>query len=287
MTPITLDTIFTQSLVVLAQAEEAASGEAADRSLFDYVLQGREVGFLIILLSVAAVGLIIAQYVLTQAQRLAPDEHAEQLASRLQKGDVKGAIQYCGQDDVDSMLTRTVGAALTKTQRSAFGILELSEAVEESGREQVARLSRGIDAVGLVATIAPMLGLLGTVVGILGAFDTLSITQGPPRPADMAGDISAALVTTVLGLIVAIPCTAAHTFLRNRLESASHEVGEVIEQLMAPLQARAGGSPQRTAAPAPAARPAAPAAAPRPQQGAPAAPKAPPPTQPRPAGGTA
>ena len=239
------DTLFNAALAALAQASPApGSGDAPpDRSLLDYILQGREIGLIIIALSVVAVGMIIAQYVMTRARRLAPQEHADALAEKLNRGDVAGAIAYCDDPDADSMLTRTVGAALTRAQRSPFGMLELADAVEESGREQVARLTRGIDGVALIATIAPMLGLLGTVVGILGAFDTLSLTQGPPKPADMAGDISAALVTTVLGLIVAIPSTAAHTFLRNRLESAAHTVGETIEQLVAPLQTSGAAQP--------------------------------------------
>lgn len=246
----------------------ASSGPAAagpDRSLLDYILQGREIGLIIIALSVVSVGLIIAQYVLTRTRRLAPPEHTEALGETLRRGDVASAIAYCDDPGVDSMLTRTVGAALTRAQRSPFGLLELADAVEESGREQVARLARGIDGVALIATIAPMLGLLGTVVGILGAFDTLSLTEGPPRPSDMAGDISAALVTTVLGLIVAIPSTAAHTFLRNRLESAAHEVGETIEQLVAPLQTTGNAQPGQRPAPASAATPRQPRATPPPR----------------------
>jgi len=278
-----ITTLLNSSLPALAGTLAQASTPSApgregapDRSLLDYILQGREVGLIIIALSVVSLGLIIAQYVLTRVQRLAPQAHTDELAEKLNRGDVSAAIAYCEDPEVDSMLTRTVGAALTRAQRSPFGVLELADAVEESGREQVARLSRGIDGVALIATIAPMLGLLGTVIGILGAFDTLSLTQGPPQPADMAGDISAALVTTVLGLIVAIPSTAAHTFLRNRLESAAHAVGETIEQLVAPLQTsgaaqqapRHGGArPQTPAAkPEPGPAQAAPQAQRQPQQ---------------------
>jgi len=121
----------------------ASSGPAAagpDRSLLDYILQGREIGLIIIALSVVSVGLIIAQYVLTRTRRLAPPEHTEALGETLGRGDVASAIAYCNDPGVDSMLTRTVGAALTRAQRSPFGLLELADAVEESGREQVARL---------------------------------------------------------------------------------------------------------------------------------------------------
>ena len=98
-------------------------------------------------------------------------------------------------------------------------------------------------------SIAPMLGLLGTVVGMVGAFDTISVTEGPVRPDSLAGNISEALITTVLGLIVAIPCTAIYTWLRSRIDHHASEVGDIIEQLVAHVQADAGGG-----APAPAPR---------------------------------
>src|SRR5690606_27399782 len=83
--------------------------------------------------------------------------------------------------------------------------------------------------------IAPMLGLLGTVVGMVGAFDAITMAEGPARPDQLAGSISTALITTVLGLIVAIPCTSAYTYLRNRIDHLTTESNELIDELIAPL----------------------------------------------------
>jgi biopolymer transport protein ExbB len=81
-----------------------------------------------------------------------------------------------------------------------------------------------------------MLGLLGTVVGMVGAFDAITLSDGPARPDELAGSISQALITTVLGLIVAIPSTAMYTFLRNRIDHLTTEIDETIEEIIAPLE---------------------------------------------------
>ena len=120
--------------------------------------------------------------------------------------------------------------------RSPFGFLELKTALQEAGQQQVARLYRSTDGIGLIASVAPMLGLLGTVVGMVGAFDTISTTEGFAKPDQLAGDISQALISTVLGLIVAIPATAVYTYFRNRIDAATSDIAEMIEDLSAHLE---------------------------------------------------
>ncbi|MCA9300862.1 MAG: MotA/TolQ/ExbB proton channel family protein, partial [Phycisphaerales bacterium] len=91
-------------------------------------------------------------------------------------------------------------------------------------------------AIGLIATVAPMLGLLGTVVGMVGAFETIGLTDGVTHADELAGSISTALITTVMGLIVAIPTTAVFTFLRNRIDHFASEVAQITEDLAAHLE---------------------------------------------------
>jgi biopolymer transport protein ExbB len=215
-----------------------------EKTLLDYVAQGRGIGFVIIGLSLIALGMIVAQLLAIRVSRAAPDEHAEALEQFVRANDVRGALAYCENSEHDSVLTRTVGAALGRCARSPFGFLELRSAIEEAGQQQMDRLHRGTEGIGLVAAIAPMLGLLGTVVGMVGAFDTISLTEGPVRPDALAGNISEALITTVLGLIVAIPCTAAYAYLRGRIDQVAAEVGEVIEEIVSPLETASRGQPQ-------------------------------------------
>jgi len=250
--------------VLFAALGAVSAPEAPSKSLLDYIGQGREIGLVIIALSIIGLGMSIAQLLSIRAGRLAPEAHVEALDTRLRGGDVSGAIAFCDDDANDSLLTRVFGGALVRCARSPFGFLELKSAIEEIGQQQVARLYRMTDGIGLIASIAPMLGLLGTVVGMVGAFDTISVTEGPVRPDALAGNISEALITTVLGLIVAIPATAVYTFLRNRIDHLAGEAAEIMEELAvhleggaesaAPRQAGAGPAPQG-AAQQPAGRP--------------------------------
>ncbi len=249
------------STLLLAQDDPSSS-----KSLLEYIAAGREIGLIIILLSLVAVGMIGAQLWRVRRAKLAPPEVVGQLHEKLRANDVAGAIAVCEDPDNESFVTRVFGSALVRCSRSPFGFLELKGALEESGQAEVARMYRMTDGIGLIASVAPMLGLLGTVVGMVGAFDTIAMTEGPARPDQLGGSISQALVTTVLGLIVAIPATAAYTFLRNRIDTLTAEVGETIEELAAYLEsAAAPGAASAPARPAPAQpRPAPqPAAAPR------------------------
>jgi|TARA_R110000782_G_scaffold20675_14_gene55860 biopolymer transport protein ExbB len=215
--------------LVLAQGE-------TKRSLLDYVTRGGPVGLVIIAISVAAIGMIVAQWLRVRREVLAPPELADDLRRMLAEGDVDGAIARCSDADKPSFLSRVMGQSLTRSARSPFGMLELRTTVEETGRLEVDRLYRLTDGIGLVASVTPMLGLLGTVIGMVGAFDAIMLAEGPARPDQLAGSISQALITTVLGLIVAIPCTAAYTFLRNRIDHLTTEIGESIDTMIAPLE---------------------------------------------------
>ncbi len=217
-------------MTTLAQTETS-------RSLLDYVARGGPVGLIIILISLAAIGMIVAQWLRLRRDALAPPDLAEELARMLAGGDVDGAIARCASEERPSFLSRVLGPSLARAARSPFGMLELRTTVEETGRLEVDRLYRLTDGIGLVASVAPMLGLLGTVIGMVGAFDAIMLAEGPARPDQLAGSISQALITTVLGLIVAIPCTAAYTFLRNRIDHLSTEIGESIDAMIAPLEA--------------------------------------------------
>ncbi|MEQ8770594.1 MAG: MotA/TolQ/ExbB proton channel family protein [Phycisphaerales bacterium] len=217
-----------------------AQAEAPSKSLLDYIAQGGQIGIIIILLSLVAIALIVAQLLQTRASRLAPPESVEHLDTLLSQGKTDEAIAFTEDPDNNTFLAKVVGSALVRCSRSPFGFLELRSAIEEAGQRETARLFRLTDGVGLIAAIAPMLGLLGTVVGMVGAFDTLTLADGPARPDQLAGNISQALVTTVLGLIVAIPTTAAHTFLRNRVDAITTDVGEIIEDLAAHLEGASG-----------------------------------------------
>lgn len=234
-------------VVALQEAVPPPMQPPVDKTLVQYIAEGGGIGYIIIGLSFTAVVLIIAALVRLRRARLAPEEDVSSLDRMLRAGSIEQAIKYCAAPEHDSFLTRVMGAALLRCSRSPFGLLELRTALEESGQQEVARLHRSTDAVGLIASVAPMLGLLGTVVGMVGAFDTLSVSQGVAKPDQLAGSISVALITTVLGLVVAIPCTAVHAYLRNRIDALVADIAALIEELAAHVEQ--GSAPQAGAAP--------------------------------------
>ena len=223
-------------LLFLAQDADSSG------SLLKIVLAGGAVGYFIIFLSIVALTLVVAHAIHIRTSVLAPDDLVDRLHGALASGDLAAARSLCADPDEDCFLSRVMSAGFKRMSTSAFGALELKGALEDAGKEQVARLYRTTDGLGLIAAIAPMLGLLGTVVGMVGAFNTISSTEGFARPDQLAGDISQALVTTLMGLILAIPATAAFTFFRNRIDHLATEVGAVVEDL-AVLAERAETNP--------------------------------------------
>lgn len=239
------DLLTTPAIWLLAQDAPAAAAEGG-KTLLDYINDGGLIGYVILALSFVAVSLIIAHLVQVRLAKLAPPEIVTRLHELLRARDVSGAIRYAQAEENDCFFARVVGGALARCARSPFGFLELKAALEEEGTEQVSRLQRSTDGIGLIASVAPMLGLLGTVVGMVGAFETISQTDGFAKPGQLAGDISLALITTVQGLVVAIPCTAAYAWTRGRIDRVTGEVAELIEELASHVEA----APAQTAAPA-------------------------------------
>jgi biopolymer transport protein ExbB len=219
------------SMLTLAQDQPVKNST----SLLEMIQAGGVIGYILIALSVLALTMIIIHCVQIRRKVLVPPEQVEVLDDLLNRGEVAGALEYCVNPDNDSYLTRILAAGLTRYERSAFGAFELKNAVEEAGEEQTARLYRSTDVLSVIGSISPLLGLTGTVLGIVGAFKTLSAGATPDHQA-LAGHISLALITTLLGLIVAIPCMVLFTYFRNRIDALASDAGSEMERLLLHLE---------------------------------------------------
>ncbi|MEE8484446.1 MAG: MotA/TolQ/ExbB proton channel family protein [Nitrospinota bacterium] len=120
-------------------------------------------------------------------------------------------------------MARIVRAGLL---RSGMGILEIERAIEGAGNHESTKLAANLRGLGVIANLAPMLGLLGTVAGMIKAFNVIS-TSGTGNPSLVAGGISEALITTAAGLIVGIPTLAAYHFFRGRADRLIFEMEEI------------------------------------------------------------
>lgn len=224
-------------------SEEQQSG--APRGFFAILRAGGPVGLLIILLSIAAVALVIEHIMTIRAQVLMPPGLDEEVRQLLAAGRLGPADQACQMQP--SFLSFVLRAGFAEVDG---GWPAVEKAMEDATAEQSSRLFRKIEYLSVIGNIAPMLGLLGTVVGMIFAFRELADSQGAPRAADLAEGIYLALVTTVEGLIVAIPSLAAFAIFRNRVDHFVAEVTYTIQHVAAPLkrlrvkQARAAAPPQ-------------------------------------------
>lgn len=230
----------------MVNATPVDQGEA--RTWWDTVIAGGPVGFIIIALSIIALALCIIHFIQIRRPTLLPAHQLTEIDSRLVAGDVAGATAYCLDPVNDSFLTRVMAAGLARYQASPFGVFEIKNTIEEAGQDQAARLYRSTDGLGVIGTIAPLLGLLGTVVGMVGAFDSMSLSGGSSYEP-LAANISMALVTTLMGLALAIPCVALFTWFRNRIDALTSEAGREVERLITHLESGAIAGANLSASP--------------------------------------
>ncbi len=184
------------------------------------------------LLSLAALALVVEQWLSLRRSVFLPAGLASQVAKRLETGDLTAAIVVC--DRKPSYLASIVRSGLLEAETGDWSAVE--KAMEDTAEEVSARLLRRIDYLSVIGNLAPMLGLLGTVVGMIFAFREVAATEGAATATELASGIYQALVTTVGGLLVAIPSLAAYAVLRNRVDTLAAEAVSQAEQAMRPLK---------------------------------------------------
>lgn len=190
---------------------------------------------LFLLLSLASVFFIIEHSLTIRKGKILPEWAMAELEQKIARYEVNEAIEFCLQPENYCLATEVVLSGLERYQGSEFGFAEYKTAVEEAGEDQTAKMFRKTEVLGVIGAIAPMIGLTGTVLGMILAFQKIAQTAGAAKPDELAGGISLALVTTLLGLVLAIPTMIAYSFFRNKIESLVAEAGKRIERIMMPL----------------------------------------------------
>lgn len=224
-----LAVLLTASLPLFAQegGEAAAAPAAEDTSLSigQLIVMSGFIGWLIIALSVVTLAVIIEAYVTLSREKLAPPAVVDEIQSLFEEGQFQEAMELC--ENEPSFFTRVCGAGIAKIGHP-FEVIQT--AIQEMGDEESIRLNQKIGWISVLAAVSPMLGLFGTVQGMIASFHVIANTANP-TPAQLASGIYVALLTTFEGLMVAIPATAAFAYLRNRLVRNIIEVGAIVEDL--------------------------------------------------------
>jgi biopolymer transport protein ExbB len=178
-----------------------------------------------IITSMVGVALIVKYSMLTRRTTIMPDETVAEVERLLAERQYKEVIDLCNTDP--SIFAKTMHSALSQ---APFGFAAMREAAEETAFIAAARVVRAMEVLNIFGAVGPMIGLFGTVYGMINSFFTMAMSGGAPKPEELAGGISAALVSTFWGLIVAIPAVISYGLLRSKTEGMVEEsLGKVME----------------------------------------------------------
>lgn len=192
----------------------------------------------ILLGSVLGVALFVERLWALRQSRIHPQELLRQLLALLRKHQWREAKMLCREHH--NSLARVMWVGLTQYEMSKDRDV-LRETVEEAGQREAFLLERGVGALGVVASLEPLLGLLGTVVGMIQAFQQVELSGGGD-PRVLAGGVWAALLTTAAGLCVAIPAYIAYRFLLARVDQFTLDLQNDVTLLLEALHSSAAAS---------------------------------------------
>ncbi len=193
-----------------ALAEEAKKGGGGE-SLFTLISYGGFIGYFTIFLSFIGIGLGIEHFINLRMDVLMPPEIAEQVEQLIDDGEYEEALQLC--EEHPTYFTNLLAAALPKV---GTGFENVEKAFDLANDDEAVKLFSKISHINYLANVAPMLGLFGTVTGMMMAFAEIAGSSSPD-PQSLAKGIQQAIVTTVIGLAVSIPMSALFHYFRYRV----------------------------------------------------------------------
>jgi biopolymer transport protein ExbB len=234
--------------VAIAQQAEAGKKKVPEEtSYFDwFIIKGGPIGWLLIVIDVASWAIIIEHFISIRRFNMVPEPIRAQIGSFVEAKQYREMIEYTAGDP--SFLSYVVHQAVTE---AGHGYSAMERALEEATEERTTKLLRKIELLNIIGNVSPMMGLLGTVYGMIKVFSKIVEQKGMPNPAELAGGVGTALVTTFWGLIVAIPALAAYAVMRNRIDALASEatmIGqEIISTFRPGARKPAGGEPANSA----------------------------------------
>jgi biopolymer transport protein ExbB len=211
--------------------EEGAPAEGESMLVFYYNALGLRYVIIFLLLSFALVALLVMCFLQVRREALMPKALREGFEAHLDAKEFQQAYDLAKADD--SYLGHVLAAGMSKIQS---GHAAAEEAMHEAEDEEAMKLEHKISYVSLIGALAPMFGLLGTVDGMVGAFMVIAKSATAPKPSELAIGISQALITTLIGLWLAIPAIACFSLFKNWLQKLNGEVADESERLMARFQ---------------------------------------------------
>jgi biopolymer transport protein ExbB len=213
---------------LLTTAGTALAQDAeGDKTLGDIIVGGGPIGIVIIILSVVSLALAIEHFVTIRRDKLVPPELIDEVEALFEEEEYQEALELC--ENEPNFLTNILSAGLPKINA---GFEAMEKAMDEVAEEESIKLHQKIGWLSLIGNIAPMMGLFGTVLGMIGAFNEITRLGANVTPKDLSAGISTALITTLFGLFVAMPALFFFFLFRNKVIKVSLEITAIAADLV-------------------------------------------------------
>ena len=198
----------------------------ADQSFLEMLQAGGPIVYILLGLSVVALAFSVERFLRLRSGSVGSTRFGNKVLNAMESGGVDAAMKECRA--YDNSMSRVLIAGL---RRAEFSLVERDKAVEDAGMREYRTLSQNLRPLMVVSVISPLLGLLGTVWGMITAFQDLAASEGRADPEMLAGGISMALTTTAVGLAVAIPAQASYYWFKSRTDKFVRNVEHFYYEL--------------------------------------------------------
>lgn len=242
-----------------AQSDAAAPAEAAapeSTNMLEWIIETSGwIGGILLILSIYFVATVVRMFLELRSQVTLPLEIVEECENLLKGRDVQGVYKVVKADD--SFFSNVMAAGMTELQH---GLSEAREAIDRVSDAQIVEMEKKISMLAVLGTLGPMIGLLGTLKGMIASFSVIAMSDTQMKASEVAGGISEALVLTFEGVALSVPAIYFYALFRNRIASLSTEATLFADEFLRRINAVMRGKPAPAAGAAPVAAAPTPAA---------------------------
>ena len=192
---------------------------------------GAMYAIIFLIMSIILVALVVRSILAVQKNNFLPDDLIQGVDASLNENNAQAAVELIRADE--SFLGQVLTAGLGKLQKGKDAAIE---AMQIAGESETMRVEHLLSYLALIGNIAPMVGLLGTVQGMVESFGQIAGSETTPKPSELAGGIEKALYTTLFGLFLAIPAITIYNILRNRVQRYIMNTGNQSEEILEKFQ---------------------------------------------------
>jgi biopolymer transport protein ExbB len=227
--PLFLQTVVTDE--THQAAEEAARSQEVTVTLLDLVMMGGWFMIPLAALLVLSIYIFVERYQTIKRVNKDPQQFLKQIQNNVRNGDLNGALALC--QSTDTPFARMVAKGISRLGQP---IGDITASIEIEAKLELNRLEKSLAYLATISGAAPMIGFLGTVTGMIRAFMTISMLEGNVNPAQLAGGIYEAMITTAVGLIVGIPAYVGYNILVNQVGSVMNKMEVTVASFIDLLQ---------------------------------------------------